>query len=401
MKQFVRDFLFSEKFRKNKFCELLQSLMNILLKIPRNAENKIFHLPINNFFYIAVLNRTAKFIQGGGSGVTFIDFFAGIGGFTAGLTQARMNCAGFCEKDKFAVKSYTAIHSPKKGEWFCDDITEADGKEIPFADGWTAGFPCQDISVCGRQRGLSGARSGLFFEIIRLLRGKSAENRPKWVLFENVRNLIGVNEARDFTAVLAEISDCGYDCEWAVINSKNYVPQNRERVFIIGHLRNYGDGRSRKVFPLAGANAKTFREPIEVIGGRQGNRVYCPKGGGVCLTAQSGGFSGKTGLYCAEQCFIDLCAANPKTTEIARCIKARYNSGISNRCELSGVLTGGRVRKLTPKECFRLQGFSDEMFEKAAAVNSDNQLYRQAGNSVTVPVIAEIGKKLMQIYGEG
>jgi len=94
--------------------------------------------------------------------MTFIDFFAGIGGFTAGLTQAGMKCVGFCENDKFAIKSYTAIHQPGK-EWFCDDITKTQADEIPCADGWTAGFPCQDISVCGKQIGISGERSGLFF----------------------------------------------------------------------------------------------------------------------------------------------------------------------------------------------------------------------------------------------
>jgi DNA (cytosine-5)-methyltransferase 1 len=246
--------------------------------------------------------------------------------------------------------------------------------------------------------GLSGARSGLFFEFIRLLKSQNPENRPKWLLFENVRNLVSVNGGGDFTTILREISDVGYDCEWQIVNSKHFgVPQNRERVFIVGHLRG---GSSRKVFPVAGANGKAVGgDLVEVIGGLQGNRVYCPRGISACLTSQSGGFGTKTGLYCTNQCFVDLCVGNPRTTDIARCIKARYNSGISNRTgELSGVLTNGRIRRLTPRECFRLQGLSDEMFERAAAVNSDNQLYRQAGNAVTVPVIRAIGERLMSAY---
>ena len=323
----------------------------------------------------------------------FIDFFAGIGGFTAGLSQAGMKCVGFCENDKFAVKSYTAIHQPKKEEWYCDDITKAISSEIPYADGWTAGFPCQDVSICGLQTGISGERSGLFYEIIRLLKGKSSQDKPRWILFENVRNLISINGGRDFTEILSQISEVGYDCEWQVINSKLYVPQNRERVFIIGHIR---AGSTRKVFPFGG---EVERTPVQIIGGSQGKRVYCPRGLSICLTAQAGGFAGKCGLYCTNMCFIDLCSTDVKITDTARCVKARYNSGISNRTgELSGVLTGGRIRRLTPRECFRLQGFSDVQFDRAAAVNSDNQLYRQAGNSVTVPVIREIGERLIKVY---
>ena len=355
--------------------------------------------------------------------MTFIDFFAGIGGFTAGLTQAGMKCVGYCENDKFALKSYTAMHSPKnkecRKEWFCDDITKARADEIPYADGWTAGFPCQDISVCGSQHGISGARSGLFFEIIRLLKGKSDKGKPQWLVFENVRNLVSVKEGEDFTTVLREISEAGYDCEWQIINSKLFVPQNRERVFIIGHFRG---ASPREVFPVTGTSSQAACEPgelIEIIGGSQGNRVYCSQGISTCLVSTAGGFASKTGAYCVgsnpcfskppanEQsqlyrgsclAFIDLCVGNPKITNIARCIKARYDSGISNRCELSGVLANGRIRRLTPRECFRLQGFSDEMFDKAAAVNSDTQLYRQAGNSVTVPVIRAIGERLMSAY---
>jgi DNA (cytosine-5)-methyltransferase 1 len=257
--------------------------------------------------------------------------------------------------------------------------------------------------VCGNQIGISGERSGLFYKVIDLLKGKSPKNRPKWLLFENVKNLISINCGADFTEVLYQISEVGYDCEWQVINSKLYVPQNRERVFIIGHLR-AGTERTRQVFPIGRTNNETTTDLIEKVGGMQGNRIYCSKGIGTCLISQGGGLGAVTGLYCTgsdnEMCFIDLCMGNPQITNIARCIKARYNVGLSNRtAENSGVLTGGSVRKLTPKECFRLQGFSDAMFERAAAVTSDNQLYKQAGNSVTVPVVREIGERLMKAYG--
>lgn len=170
--------------------------------------------------------------------MTFIDFFAGLGGFTAGLQQAGFRCIGYCEKDKYAIRSYQAIHAPdEEKEWFNDDIAKLESSDIPYADGWTAGFPCQDISVSGHQSGIAGQRSGLFFEIIRLIKGKAPEDKPRWVLLENVKNLISINGGRDFTEVLHQLSEAGYDCEWQVINSKAYVPQNRERVFIIGHIR--------------------------------------------------------------------------------------------------------------------------------------------------------------------
>jgi len=364
---------------------------------------------------------------------TFIDFFAGIGGFTKGLTKAGMKCAGYCEKDKFALKSYRALHEPNEKEWFSDDITKIKSDEIPYADGWTAGFPCQDISVCGSMAGLDGERSGLFFEIIRLLKGKSTEDKPRWLLLENVKNLLSINEGRDFTEILYQLSEVGYDCEWQVINSKTYVPQNRERVFIVGHIRGQCAG---KVFPIGYANEKT---PVQIIGGSQGNRVYGTSGMSVTLTAQGGGGGAKSGLYCVGfdnkkgvtgeidtayclmasdyrglnrrnthtavldenkegLCFIDL-NSSPKITETARCIKSRYDSGISNhKGDNSGVFAGGRIRKLTPLECFRLQGFSDDDYKKTREVNSDTQLYKQIGNGVTVPVIYEIGKKLMEVY---
>jgi DNA (cytosine-5)-methyltransferase 1 len=425
--------------------------------------------------------------------LTFIDFFAGIGGFTAGLTQAGFKCVGFCEKDKYAVKSYRAIHNPTEKEWFSDDITTLESSDIPYAHGWTAGFPCQDISISGKhQTGISGERSGLFFEIIRLVKGKAPEDKPRWLCFENVKNLLSIGGGRDFTEILYQISEAGYDAEWQLINSKSYVPQNRERVFIVGHLRG---GRTRKVFPLGITNTKT---PVELIGGCQGSRVYDPSGIGITLTAEGGGGGARTGLY-----FIDL-NREPKLTDTARCLKARYDAGITNHkgsnsgvfycaravltpdrlekrqngrrfkecgepsftltcqdrmgvflqecgncgttlkikeatekgyaeaapgdsvnisfpdsgtrrgrvgksvaqtlmsaCNQGTVTPCGRIRKLTPLETFRLQGFSDEMFYRAQAVNSDNQLYKQAGNAVTVPVIYEIGKKLMEVYHAG
>ena len=384
----------------------------------------------------------------------------------------------------------------KEDEWFAKDITAVSPEEIPRADIWTAGFPCQDISVAGSQRGLNGKRSGLFFEVVRLIQGKNAEDKPQWIILENVKNLLSVNRGWDFTTILYTLATLGYDCQYGLLNSRNYgVPQNRERIYIVAY-RHSGNKSPGKIFPLTGSDGKTL---IQLIGGMQGQRVYSPEGTSVTLSAQSGGWGGKTGLY-----FIDL-NKNSKITDMARCIKARYNAGITNRgADNSGVYyacaravltpnriekrengprfkpcgepsftltaqdrhgvmlcdcencqkririkeatklgyaeagcgdsinlafpnsktrrgrigkgvaqtleTGcnqgtafigcGRIRRLTPRECWRLQGFTDEMFDKARAINSDNQLYKQAGNSVTVTVVFALGMKILEVKRE-
>jgi len=425
--------------------------------------------------------------------LTFLDFFSGIGGFRTGLTQCDFKCVGHCEIDKFADRSYRAIHEVKEDEWFASDITTVRAEDVPRADIWCAGFPCQDISVAGHQRGLKGNRSGLFYEIIRLLEGKNTEDRPDWIILENVKNLLSINGGRDFATILSEMAEIGYDLQYQLLNSKDFlVPQNRERVYIIA-TRHFENRSGRKVFPIGGSNEKALKQ---LIGGSQGQRVYDPSGLSTTLTSYGGGQGAKTGLY-----LIDL-NKKARITEIARCIKARYNSGFTNRsgdnsgvficpravltpnrlekrqngrrmkecgepmfalttqdrhgvmlcnckkeecpvtlqvrngtkkgydeakygdclclaypesktrrgrvgkgcsqtldtsCNMGAVMRCGRIRKLTPLECWRLQGFSDELFEKARKVNSDAQLYKQAGNSVTVIVVYSIGMKIREI----
>lgn len=122
----------------------------------------------------------------------FVDFFAGIGGMRLGLEQAGHECIGWCEFDKFAQQSYRTIHNTE-GEWFANDVSTVRPYDVPKADLWCFGFPCQDISVAGKQAGLEGGkRSGLFFEIMRLLAGRKEKDRPEWLLVENVKNLLSI-----------------------------------------------------------------------------------------------------------------------------------------------------------------------------------------------------------------
>ena len=377
--------------------------------------------------------------------LTFLDFFSGVGGFRHGLELAGMKCIGFCEKDKFARKSYEAMYDTK-GEWIHDDITTIDPTRLPKADLWCAGSPCQNVSIAGKRAGLYGERSGLFFTFVELIKSQKEEDKPEWVLLENVKGLLSSGGGRDYLDYLSILDEAGYDLEWQVFNSKDYgVPQNRERIYTLGHLRSRG---RRQVLPISRESSSHLKQ---LVGGMQSYRVYDPSGIATTLVGEGGGLGAKTGLY-----LIDQSLTEPKLTEEARCITARYTAGATKRtamnsgvlevqpiltqgikvrngtkqgyqlaevgdsvdlsypssltrrarvgrgiahnlscsCQMGAVVWNGRVvkiRRLTPKECFRLQGFSDDLFEKAKAVNSDAQLYKQAGNGVTVPVVYAIG----------
>ena len=464
----------------------------------------------------------------------FIDLFAGIGGFRRGMELAGHECVGFCEFDKFATASYTSMHlltleqrerlnkmplkqrqkeilkeEYRNGEWYANDIRRVYAGDIPRADCWCFRFPCQDISVAGKQLGFQGNRSSLFFRVMYLIGQLEEENRPTYLFVENVKNLLSVNGGWDFARLLIEMEQRGYDAEWQVLNSKDFgVPQNRERCFIIGHLR----GRSTaKVFPVERTDGENSIQIIDHKDGyRKNTQVFAPDG--ITETLDTGQGGGR-GHHVALPCFIDLCNSGTETTSIARCLQARYQKGCGTyKAQNSGIaipvltpdraekrqngrrfkedgepmftLTGqdrhgvaiepigvidsqgikvaeatkqgysecrvgidnvnlsvpgsktrrGRVgrdvantldtscnqgifvqvseeltiyavwyekyqcyiaiRKLTPKECFRLQGWTDDYFEKAEFVNSDSQLYKQAGNGVTVNVIRAIAEKI-------
>ena len=395
----------------------------------------------------------------------FIDFFAGIGGFRRGMELAGHECVGFCEFDKFAVASYTSMHLltdeqrkylskvPEKqrfkeilkeeyrnGEWFANDIRRVYAGDIPKADCWCFGFPCQDISVAGKQAGFQGNRSSLFFRVMYLVGQLKEEDKPTYLFIENVKNLLSVNGGWDFARLLIEMEQCGYDAEWQVLNSKDFgVPQNRERCFIIGHLR----GRSTtKIFPIKGTDGKNSvsLKLFGCINGRnsQRERVYDSGGLSPTISTVPGGNTepkiaipvltpdraekrqnGRRLKEDGEPMFtltsqdrhwvaIDplgvLCNVHTKHgKEVATMLDTSCNQGIFIKVSDELIVYAVwyekyqcyiAIRKLTPRECFRLQGWSDDYFEKAQFVNSDSQLYKQAGNGVTVTVIEAIARKM-------
>lgn len=297
----------------------------------------------------------------------FLDLFAGIGGFRSGLEMAGHECVGYVEIDEFARKSYQAIYDTK-GEYTEHDIRKIDTTKLPKSDIWTFGFPCQDISVAGKQKGFAGERSSLFFAVTGKLRQLKDEQKPSYLLIENVKNLLSINGGRDFGKLQIELDEIGYDVEWDVLDTASVLPQRRERVYIVGHFRGR---RTRKVFPIrrkSGSIDSPKQKIIRVFDGRNSGTygsqdVVSPEGIAGTLNTMSGG------------------NREPKIL-VKEATKRGYADWL-------------RIRKLTPLETWRLQGFTDEQFYKAQAVNSNSQLYKQAGNSVSVPVVYAVAKHLM------
>ncbi len=255
------------------------------------------------------------------------------------LLQGTPTCIGYSEIDKYAIQIYQK-HFPEHKNY--GDIKLINEQELPDFDLLCGGFPCQSFSIAGKRGGFNDTRGTLFFEIARILKAK----QPRLLLLENVKGLLSHDFGETFKTIIRTLDELGYDLQWQVLNSKNFgVPQNRERVFIVGHLR----GTSRpEVFPITDSNPKT---PEQLIGGSQGNRVYASSGTSVTLASQVGGQGAKTGLY----------------------------------------LTDAKIRRLTPKECERLQGFPDNWTEGI----SDTQRYKCCGNAVTVNVIQAIMERLL------
>ena len=380
----------------------------------------------------------------------FLDLFAGIGGFRIGMESAGHECIGFCEIDKFARVSYKAIHDTK-GEIELHDITTVSDdtiRGIGHVDVICGGFPCQAFSIAGARRGFEDTRGTLFFEIARF----ASILKPRYLFLENVKGLLNHDRGNTFEVILSALDELGYDVEWQVLNSKNFgVPQNRERVFIIGHLRG---GSGRKVFPLSGDGAAitceqpkinkvgnirkkgksqsgdvvsidslaptlcsttTQKDPLKVLieneikqfgvlqpNYNQSGVVYEIDGISPTIRAYQGGNlepkirvkeATKQGYQEAEiGDSVNLSHPNSKTR------RGQVGKKIANTLltgESQGVVEPDfRIRKLTPRECWRLQGFPDWAFDKAQEVNSNSQLYKQAGNSVTVNVISAIAQGL-------
>lgn len=316
-------------------------------------------------------------------GLKFFDLFAGIGGFRLGMERAGHECIGSCEWDKHARETYKKNFGSYP-EY--DDAKDLHPQSLPYFDVLCAGFPCQAFSIAGKRLGFEDTRGTIFFEIARIAK----EKRPPYLFLENVRGLLSHDKGRTFDTIISTLDEMGYDAEWQVLNSKYFVPQNRERIFIVGHLR---DRRTRKVFPLGDFDSEIDKQKLTQIGNidTKGHnslwgRVYDPNFIGPSLNANGGGMGAKTGLFAIPT----LTPDRLEKRQMGRRFKEDGEPAFTvNTQDRHGVYDGIKIRKLTPTECERLQGFPDNW-----TIGSDTQRYKQCGNAVTVDVVEYIAKEL-------
>ena len=310
--------------------------------------------------------------------------FSGIGGFDLALKRNGVEIVGACEIDKYARQVYGKHFSGVK---IWQNATTIEPKEIPDHSIFVAGFPCQPFSIAGNRRGFNDTRGTLFFEIQKIVE----EKQPSILLLENVPGLLNHNKGQTFATILDTLDENGYDVEWQVLNSKYFVPQNRERLFIVGHLRGK---RARKIFPIGGDDQETNgpqNKMIKKIGGySQYNSVYDTEDA-VFPSLQSGTHGYATGNIMAPKIVADRSrnyADKGRNLESPKDISNSLTSVQKDNL----LLNARRIRRLTPLECERLQGFPDNWTEG----HSDTQRYKMCGNAITVPVVEYLVKELLR-----
>jgi len=412
--------------------------------------------------------------------VNYLDLFSGIGGFHKGLTDAghEFDWVGFSEIDKRAISVYKK-HYGEADE--LGDIKSIQLKGLPDKiELLTAGFPCQSFSIAGKRRGFNDTRGTLFFEIARILRYfKEYKQAIPYFILENVKGLLSSENGRTFITIYGILTDLGYTVECQVLNTRWFLPQNRERIFIVGCLRELG---RPQVFPIGEGNTEiNGKEYEQCISGTistknqsgqaqfdgsttliqgvnntskgfeprkddvactikagesgtknliqigtigkdgEGKRVY--DSDGIARTIKDGGGMGaKTGLYAVkgdlfsrknperQNDISDTMFAIRNAVNHAVMIQRPHGFNKGGEKELPGLRGSAMeqndflkqdklIRRLTPVECERLQGFPDDWtkYGKDGELISDTQRYKQLGNAVSVPVVKTVGEKLNRI----
>jgi DNA (cytosine-5)-methyltransferase 1 len=308
----------------------------------------------------------------------FIDLFAGIGGIRMAYQNLGGKCVFTSEWNNFAKKTYEANY----GEVPFGDITKIDEHSIPDHDLLLAGFPCQPFSIAGvskknalgRKHGFLDETQGtLFFDIARIL----AHKRPKAFMLENVKNLVSHDKGNTFKVIRNTLTELGYSIHYQVLDSKFYVPQHRERIIVVGFRQDVFEGNENFQFPKMANSKPAIKDILE----KEVDSKYT--------------LSDKLWLFLQNYAAKHKAAGNgfgfglTDLDGISRTISARYYKDGS---EILIPQKGKNPRRLTPRECARLQGFPDNFVIPV----SDNQSYRQFGNSVTVPLIQAVGKQLVK-----
>jgi DNA (cytosine-5)-methyltransferase 1 len=347
-----------------------------------------------------------------------LDLFSGIGGFSLGLKRVfNIKHSYFSEIDKYAIDVYK--HNFKNST-YVKSVTDIRGRDLPRIDVITFGSPCQDFSMAGKRKGMGGERSSLISEAIRLIK----ECRPSFFIWENVKGTFSSNSGEDFWAIIQAFANIGgYRLEWQLLNTKWFLPQNRERIYLVGCL---GEGSGKQIFPItknsketnelqrqqantctlttryeAGGNGSYIiereldaQEKTAIIGytrdsrgkvikrnlKQETNTLHSASGGGgntdqYILKAVQIGNSETFGNYEREGDAFTLRASNP-----------------------NGVRYNNKIRRLTPIECERLQGFPDNWTRNGIELGeiSDTQRYKMCGNAVTVDVVEAVAKKIKE-----
>ena len=312
----------------------------------------------------------------------YFSTFSGIGGFEKGIKEVDSSAdfVAYSEIDKYAISVYERNFNgtPNFG-----DITKINADQLPDFDCLVGGFPCQAFSIAGKRRGFEDTRGTLFFDLARILKAKT----PRLFVFENVKGLLSHDNGNTFRTIIAAIDELGYDCQWQVINSKNHgVPQNRERIIIVGHLR--GTPRP-EVFPLGNANEKDTRHI----------------GRDVAYTIDANYAKGTNTLAKSRRSLVaDIIQLNNPTHSNDRVydqdgISPTLNT-ITSVAKDNLVVELPKIRRLTPVECERLQAFPDNFTEYGEDQNgvrvpiSNSQRYKMCGNAVTTNVIRDVFEKI-------
>lgn len=340
--------------------------------------------------------------------------FTGIGGFEVGIENAAkgrpVEVVGYSEIDKYAISVYEKHF---KGVQNYGDITKIEAEKLPDFDCLVGGFPCQAFSIAGKRAGFDDTRGTLFFDLARILR----EKRPRLFVFENVKGLTNHDGGNTFRTIIAAIDELGYDCQWQVLNSKNHgVPQNRERIIIVGHLR--GTARP-KVFPIGGESRGTVANEIKTANRptHSSRRVYLAAGISPTLKARARQDEPGPPLVLVPEATkkgyaearpgqaINLSHPNSKTR---RGRVSDISPTIETSPQLYTLTVDNRVRRFTPKECERLQAFPDNWTEYGVEWYTDNhgllqqrltpisdaQRYKMCGNAVTTNVIQSVFERI-------
>jgi len=314
--------------------------------------------------------------------LNLLDLFSGIGGFHLGLERAGFKINAYnSEIDKYAIDVYK--HNFKQST-YVGSVTDVRGEELPRIDAITFGSPCQDFSLAGKRKGMGGDRSSLIAEAIRLI----DECRPRFFIWENVKGTFSSNDGADFWAIIQAFANIGgYRLEWQLLNTKWFLPQNRERIYLVGYLGNTSRGQ---IFPIGKGNRWNTEKTEEITAS--------------CITT-----SYHKGVNFDNQ-LIQVRSATKKGYEIAqegdsinlsvptsKTRRGRVGKGVAQTLDThcNQAVLKNKIRRLTPIECERLQGFPDNWTKYGVSGEiSDSQRYKMCGNAVTVDVVSAVAKSI-------